>query len=268
MTADMKNFTDPEKELRKDSIIKSIHKLNDAAKLNGANIIYNPSNNHDHNINTGKGETESVIAEALENGATDDGQIIKWAYDSTAGPNIISSIKKMLRSMKCRSKVGCPHKHGRMSFINVMSSCISSTGGCSFLQYELSNFYDTWKKNRDVQYGDSIGNKVIVEGKISKIKEVSRFRNRKFIQIHLFDTKLRAKDVPSMGKTRYTRDLWVEIPKNRMVEFDMSSHFCLEDTISVTGQIGFHKYFGDYWLGDVAHMETIERRWGTPAVRY
>ena len=268
MAADLKNYIVPVKELHEVANIKSIHKLNKRLRVSGENIVYNPPKKYDHNANIEKSENESVIADALENGATDDGQIVKWAYDHNVGSPIISSIKKILRSMKCSSKVGCPHKHDRMSFINVMTSCISSTGGCSFLQYGLSSYHDIWKKNRDEQYSDSIGNKVVVEGKISKIKEVSRFRNDKYIHIHLFDTKLRAKDVAKAGKARYTRDLWVEIPKNRMVEFDMSSHFCLEDTISVTGKIGFHKYFGDYWLRDIAHMETIERRGGAAAVRY
>jgi hypothetical protein len=268
MAADMKNFIDPVKELRDDVNLKSNHKLNNRLLISGENNVYDPPNKYDSIINKEKVEEEFVIAEALKNGATDDGQIVKWAYDQNVGTTIISSIKKMLRSMKCRSKVGCAHKHDRMSFINVMTSCVSKTSGCSFLQYDLSRYYDTWKKNRDEQYSDSIGHKVIVEGKISKIKEVSRFKNDKFIHIHLFDTKLRAKDLAKAENVKYTRDLWVEIPKNRMVEFDMSSHFCLEDTIAVTGKIGFHNYFGDYWLGDVAHMETIKRRGGVPAVRY
>jgi len=267
MAANPMNNIDPLKELREDRNILSVRNLNDGDRANCGDIVYNTPNNHEHNINI-KDETMPVIADALNSGATDDGQIVKWAYENNTGPTIISIIKKNLRSMKCSSKVGCAHRHDRMGFINVMTSCISSTGGCPFLQYDLSQFYDTWKKNRDKQYGDSIGYKIIVEGKISEIKEVSRSRNDKFIQIHLFDTKLRTKNVSKAGEARYTRDLWVELPKNRMVEFDMSSHFCLEDTISVTGKIGFHKYFGDYWLRDVAHMETIERRGGAPAVKY
>ncbi len=268
MPSDMKNFIDPVKDLREDENIKSIHKLNEEIQVKGKKIVYNPANKYNIRIITEKDEPESIIADALKNGATDDGQIVKWAYDRGGESILISSIKRLLRSMECSSKIGCPHKHDRMNFINVMTSCMGRIGGCSFLNYDLSPYYDRWKKNRDRQYGDSIGNRVVVEGKISKIKEVSRFRNDKFIHIHLFDTKLRTKDAAAAGKGRYTRDLWVEIPKNTMVKFDMSCHFCLEDTISVTGIIEFHKYFGDYWLGDVAYMEAVRRRGGAPAMKY
>ena len=209
-----------------------------------------------------------IIEEALEKGATDDGMIIKDAYEKNEKPESISRLKRYLRSMVCTSKAGCPHRSNQMKFVNVMTSCMNGGTKCQFLEYDLSGFYGSWKSNRDGQYTDLSGKMATVEGKISEVREVTRGWNDTFYHLHLFDTMVSPVVDEAGTPRRNTRDIRVEIPKERMMEFDRECYFCMNDIITVTGMISFNEYFGDYWMSDVRDMKMTEREGARPIVKY
>ena len=210
----------------------------------------------------------SRIKEALEEGATDDGQIIKWAYRHEVNPDEIICLRKYLKSMQCRSKARCPYKRNRMRFQDIMSSCKSAMGNCQFLEYDPEDFYEMWKGNRDRTYEEYVGGKVTLKGRIMETKEVARSGNNRFFHLHLFDVRITPAGKDGAKDPRYARDIWLEISRTKMLEFDRISYFCMDDTVSVDGGIVFYEYFGDYWLVDVTGMETLERSGLKPVVKY
>ena len=210
----------------------------------------------------------SMIERAMEEGATDDGQIIKWAYRHDVDPDEIIGLRKYLKSMKCRSKARCPYKRNQMRFQDVMSLCKSAKGNCQFLEYDPEGFFEMWKKNRDGLFEEYIEGKVTLEGKIMEAREVTRSGNNRFFHLHLSDIQITPIERDDAREPRYARDIRVEISRNKMLEFDRVSYFCMDDTVSIDGRIVFYKYFGDYWLMDVTGMEILERSGLKPVVKY
>ena len=210
----------------------------------------------------------SMIERVMEEGATDDGQIIKWAYLHHVDPDDIIGLRKYLKSMKCRSKARCPYKRNRMRFQDVMSLCKSAKGNCQFLEYDPEGFFEMWKKNRDGLYEEYAGGKVSLNGRIMEAREVTRSGNNRFFHLHLFDIQITPAGTDGAEDPRYARDIRVEISRNKMLEFDRVSYFCMDDTVSIDSRIVFYKYFGDYWLMNVTGMEILERSGLKPVVKY
>ncbi len=210
----------------------------------------------------------TIIKMALEEGATDDGQIIKWAYRNEVKPDEIICLRKYLKSMKCRSKARCPYKRNRMRFQDVMSSCKSAMGNCQFLDYDREDFYEMWKGNRDKLFEEYVGGTVTIKGRIMEVKEVARSGNNRFFHLHLFDVRITHGEKGDAKYPKSARDIWMEISRNRMLEFDRVSYFCMDDTVSVDGGIVFYDYFGDYWLVNVTGMGILERSGLKPVVKY
>jgi hypothetical protein len=77
-----------------------------------------------------------VVKRALEDGAVDDGEIIKFAYSSNLEEDRIKTLKKMLWDNRCRgNRTKCPHGKKKFRFEDLMKVCTGKVEGYETVSY-------------------------------------------------------------------------------------------------------------------------------------
>jgi hypothetical protein len=184
----------------------------------------------------------------------DDGEIIKYAYNSKVEPETIKKLKKLLWDNRCKGpRNQCPHGKKKFRFEDLMKVCSGKVEGHENIDSPFVEFIDMWKKNVDKMF-DPIRDKIVdVEGKISSYKFVER-KNHEHLKILVYDTKAKLVD----GKDEHdTRKLWVKVGIEDFKKLTNGQTVRLEDIVSFRGKCIFDNYFNDHWVVELEKLDII-----------
>lgn len=195
-----------------------------------------------------------IIKKALESGAVDDGEIIKYAYNSKVEKSKIKTLKKLLWDNRCKGpRNKCPHGKKKFRFEDLMKVCSGKVEGYENIDSPLIQFLDIWKNNMNEMYGPIRDKIVEVQGKISSYKYVDR-KDHEHLKVLVYDTSAKTLDD---GKEYETRKLWVKVSMEEFEKLTKGETVRLEDVVSFRGKCIFDNYFNDYWVVDLEKFSII-----------
>ncbi len=198
-----------------------------------------------------------VIKKALEDGAVDDGQIIKFAYSNGMEEEKIKKLKKILWDNRCRGeREKCPHGKKKLRFEDMMKVCSGKVEGWNKIDSPFLQFLDIWSENVEKMYGPFKDKIVNVQGKISSYKPVYR-KGHEHLKILIYDTQVTLDG--SEDKPIETRKFWIKITSKEFTDLLGEDQIHLDDIISITGKCTYDKYFYDYWVVDLTKLEPLEK---------
>jgi len=201
-----------------------------------------------------------LIEDALNDGAVDDGMIIRYAYNQKMPEEKIKKLKKILWDNRCRGpRENCPHGKKKLRFEDMMKVCSGKVEGWQNIDSPFLKFMDLWNGNMEKMYGPFRDKEVEVEGKISSYKPVYR-KGHEHLKILVYDTKVKM----PQGKEdpKETRKLWIKITIEEFQKVLGDKKIRLDDIIAFTGKCVYDKYFHDYWVIEISKIEVIEDNGG------
>ena len=197
-----------------------------------------------------------IIDKALVEGAVDDGDIIRYAYQAEVDPVVIRSLKKVLWDSRCKGlREKCPFGKKKFRFEGLMKILSGKVDGYKRIDSPFSKFLKQWEKNIEGMYGPFREKKVEVEGKISSYKAVYR-KDNEHLKILVYDTKMRI--AGSDSEMSPTRKIWVKVKINELEKVQKGQQVHLEDIVSFRGKCIFDKHFNDYWVVDLEELKVLE----------
>ncbi|HHD16010.1 MAG TPA: hypothetical protein ENK47_04815 [Euryarchaeota archaeon] len=204
-----------------------------------------------------------IVKNALENGAVDDGEIIKYAYNHDIPKERIRKLKKILWDNRCRGeRTGCPHGKKKFRFEDLMKVCSGKVEGWEKIDSPFIQFVELWSRNMEAMYGPYRDKVVWVEGKISSYKPIIR-KNSSHLKILLYDTLVTP---DGTHDTKETRKLWLKIGMEDFMRFTEGSGSRVDDIVRVKGKCVLDSYFNDYWIVDVEMFDVVTQSDGEPIV--
>ncbi|MGA1866593.1 MAG: hypothetical protein ACMUFK_03910 [Thermoplasmatota archaeon] len=201
-----------------------------------------------------------VIEEALEDGAVDDGMIIRYAYNKGVQEEDVRKLKKVLWDNRCRGKrEKCPHGKKKLRFEDLMKVCSGKVEGWDRIDSPFIKFLDKWTENMEKMYGPYRDRVVRVEGKVSSCKPVHR-KGHEHLKVLVYDTMVT--DVEKEGAPGETRKLWIKITLHDFQNIFKETKVHIDDRISFVGKCIYDKYFHDFWIIDLKEIEVLEEGGG------
>ncbi|MGA1793238.1 MAG: hypothetical protein ACMUHM_04750 [Thermoplasmatota archaeon] len=198
----------------------------------------------------------ALIEEALNEGAVDDGMIIKHAYNKELPEEEIKKLKKVLWDNRCRGQRDkCPHGKKKLRFEDLMKVCSGKVEGWEKIDSPFVKFLDIWNQNMEKMYGHFVDREVKVEGKISSYKPVYR-KGHEHLKVLVYDTLVT--QIGSEVEPQETRKLWIKISVKEFRELLGETKIHIDDRISFSGKCIYDKYFHDYWVIDLKDISVLE----------
>jgi hypothetical protein len=202
-----------------------------------------------------------IIKKALENGAVDDGEVIKYAYSADIDEEKIKTLKKMLWDNRCKgNRNKCPHGKKKFRFEDLMKVCSGKVEGFEKIDSPFKELLPLWEKNIEDMYGDIRGKRVEVKGKVSTYKPVTR-KNHEHLKILVYDTVVIPEDT---RKSKETRKLWVKIGMDEFRKLTKGMKIKVDDIIEFKGKCVYDNYFNDHWVVDIENIQIVEESDGKP----
>lgn len=206
-----------------------------------------------------------LIREALQEGAIDDGQIIKHGYSTNAEEDVIQALRKKLRSGRCgKPDIKCRVRRKQMNFEEVMKGCCGLKENCKEQRTKFCMFFDKWKSNVDEMFSEFTDKEVRVKGKISYYKHIDKDKGAKHYKLLIYDTFVTNKEDIGTDKAKETRKLWCRIEEEDFNKLNAEGKYNLEDIVEIDGKIIWSDFFYDYWIEDVQAMKVVEKGKGNP----
>jgi hypothetical protein len=197
-----------------------------------------------------------IIEEALNAGAVDDGDIIRFAYQKKAPEDRIKRLKKLLWDSRCTgARTNCPHNKKKFRFEELMKVCSGEVEGWDNIDSPFIRFLGQWEKNVEKMYGPFQNRTIDVEGKISSFKPVYR-KGHEHLKLLIYDTLV--KDVEKGGASKVTRKFWVRIDFTDWNRFTGSNKVHVEDIVKLRGKCILDSYFHDHWIVEVTSLEVLK----------
>ncbi|MBN1539257.1 MAG: hypothetical protein JW939_03865 [Candidatus Thermoplasmatota archaeon] len=201
-----------------------------------------------------------IINEAIDEGAVDDGMIIRYAYNKGVQEEDVRKLKKVLWDNRCRGKrEKCPHGKKKLRFEELMKVCSGKVEGWDRIDSPFIRFLDRWNANMDKMYGPYRDRIVRVKGKVSSCKPVHR-KGHEHLKVLVYDTLVT--DLENGGTPGETRKLWIKITLHDFQNILKDTKVHIDDQISFVGKCIYDKYFHDYWIIDLKEMEVLEEGGG------
>ncbi|MGA1821280.1 MAG: hypothetical protein ACMUIG_01985 [Thermoplasmatota archaeon] len=201
-----------------------------------------------------------LVGSALENGAVDDGDIIRYAYESKLPENSIKRLKKLLWSNKCKGvREECPYHKKKFRFEDLMKACYGKVDGWENLQSPFIKYLDLWSGNIEKMYGEFRDQKVEVVGKISSYKPVFR-KDHEHLKMLIYDTDVKTQG--SDDEPKRTRKLWIRIGMDEFHRLVGDGMLRVDDIIRFRGTCIFDTFFFDYWVIDLTGIEVVRESQG------
>jgi len=198
-----------------------------------------------------------LIGSALDQGAVDDGEIIRHAYEREAAPAVIKNLKKMLWDNRCRGlRDLCPYKKKKFRFEELMKICSGKVEGHERIDSPMKVFVDRWERNMKEMYGPFVDKEVEVEGKVSSYKTIYR-KGNEHIKMLIYDTMVR--EAASRLDPRPTRKLWIRMKLSEYDELAGEEKVRIDDTIRFRGKCVFDTHFYDYWVVDLKELKVVRK---------
>jgi len=202
----------------------------------------------------------SIVQEALENGAVDDGEIIKFAYNRELPEPTIKKLKKQLWDNRCRGqREKCPYKRKKFKFEDMMRAIYGGEPGIENMDSPLIQFKDLWVANIERMYGAFKDRDVEVTGKISSYKAVYR---KGFEHLKILAYDLKVKEAGSDGPASDVRKIWIKIGLKEYLELTQGKTIRIEDIVRLNGKCVLDPYFHDYWVMEVVSLEIVRQGQG------
>jgi hypothetical protein len=214
-----------------------------------------------------KNSIDEIIMHAIEDGAIDDGQIIKYAYNHDIKESAIATLRKRLWSGKCRNReASCNYRRKQMRFEEVMKTCCGVKKKCEFQGSDFCKFFDKWYKNVTEMFEEFKDKDVVVVGKISSAKFIDRENEKNHYKLLIYDTmvKLKEKSKKKSAKPKETRKLWAKVFEEDFLKFNKKATLKLDDIVQIEGRIVWNDYFFDYWIVDITKITIVESKGDTP----
>ncbi len=207
-----------------------------------------------------------LIEEAVNDGAIDDGQVIKYSYSVKAPDKVIQLLRKKLWSNKCRLvDKKCRFKRKQINFEETMKSCTGVRNECEFCDSDLLFLFPKWKQNVDDMFLEYVDKPVRVRGKISYAKYVERdegYGNHfKFL---IYDTMVNNQGDRKNKKPKETRKLWARLSEDDFNKMNKKQKFMMEDIVDIKGTVVWNEFFYDYWIEDITDMKVHESKGEMP----
>ncbi|MBN1390940.1 MAG: hypothetical protein JXA22_09905 [Candidatus Thermoplasmatota archaeon] len=201
-----------------------------------------------------------LIGESLDEGAVDDGMIIKHAYNKEVPEDDIRKLKKVLWDNRCRGpREKCPHGKKKLRFEELMKVCSGKVEGWDKIDSPFIKFLDRWTENMERMYGPYRERIVKVEGKVSSCKPVHR-KGHEHLKVLVYDTMIT--DLEKGGEPTETRKLWIKISLQDFQGILKDTKVHIEDSIQFVGKCIYDKYFHDYWIIDLKEIKVLEEGGG------
>lgn len=201
-----------------------------------------------------------LVKEALENGAVDDGEIIKYGYKKEIDKSTMKKLKKMLWNNKCYGmREDCPYKKKKYRLEDMMKACYGKVDGWENLRSPFKHLLDIWAKNIEEMYEPFRDKKVEVKGKVSSYKPVYRKGNEHF-KILVYDTDIKL--AGSDDDFKETRKLWVKVDFETFDELTGEQQVHIDDHIEFSGKCIFDNFFNDYWVIDLDSLDVVKEGGG------
>ena len=201
-----------------------------------------------------------LVEEALKQGAVDDGEIIKYAYQKEVSKEEMKKLKKMLWNNKCYgNREDCPYKKKKYRFEDMMKAIYGNVEGCENIKSPFKSLSDLWVKNVEEMYGPFKDKQVEVKGKVSSYKPVYRKGNEHF-KILVYDTEVKIAD--SDEEPKMTRKLWVKVDFQTFDELTGDTKVHIDDHIVFKGKCVLDSFFHDYWVTDLKSLDVVEEGGG------
>ncbi len=195
-----------------------------------------------------------LVREALKEGAVDDGEIIKHAYNKKVDKEKIRTLKKILWDNRCRGpRTKCPHGKKKFRFEDLMKVCSGKVEGWDKIDSPFIQFNDLWKENIEKMYGGLEKKIIDVEGKISSYKPVNR-KKHEHLKILVYDTIVTPE---GSDEKRDTRKLWIKVTKEEYEKLIDGSAIHVDDLISLKGKCIYDSYFHDHWVIDIVEFKVL-----------
>ncbi len=202
-----------------------------------------------------------MVRKALEDGAVDDGEVIKYAYNIGVEGEKIKTLKKMLWDNRCRgNRAKCPHGKKKFRFEDLMKVCSGKVEGYERIDSPFKELLDLWEKNIETMYGEIRGKKVHVRGKVSAYKPVIR-KNHEHLKILVYDTVV---TLEGGSGSIDTRKLWIKVGLDEFKKLTTERTIRVDDIIEFNGKCVYDNYFHDHWVVDIDGIEVVEGSDGEP----
>ncbi len=197
-----------------------------------------------------------ITEKALKEGAVDDGDIIRFAYQSEMDPEKIRNLKKILWDSRCRGpREMCPFGKKKFRFEGLMKILSGKVEGHERIDSPFKKFLGLWEKNIKKMYGPFREKKVEVEGKISSYKAVYR-KDNEHLKILVYDTAMRVAETDD--EMSPTRKIWIKIDLKEFEKVCKEQQIHLEDIVRFRGRCIFDKHFNDYWVVDLKDLSVLK----------
>ena len=197
-----------------------------------------------------------IIDKALREGAVDDGDIIRFAYQTDVEPDTIRNLKKVLWDSRCRGpREKCPFGKKKFRFEGLMKILSGKVEGYERIDSPFNKFLAPWEKNVKKMYGPFKGKQVEVEGKISSYKAVYR-KDNEHLKILVYDTTMKVAGTDD--DMRATRKIWIKVTLEDFEKIKKDRQIHLEDIIRFNGKCIFDNHFNDYWVVDLKDLSVVK----------
>ncbi len=198
-----------------------------------------------------------ITEKALKEGAVDDGDIIRFAYQADMEPDKVRNLKKVLWDSRCRGpREKCPFGKKKFRFEGLMKILSGKVEGYERIDSPFSKFLPLWEKNIKKMYGPFKEKQVEVEGKISSYKAVYR-KDNEHLKVLVYDTIMRIAGTDDDMKQ--TRKIWIKIDLKEFEKVCKEQQVHLEDIVRFRGKCIFDNHFNDYWVVDLEELSVIKK---------